>query len=277
MPSFNQARFIERSIDSVFQQDYPNVELIVMDGGSTDGTLDILRHKSKKYEHLEWTSTPDRGPGDAINKALQRARGEIIGWLNSDDLYLPGAVWRAVQAFEDHPDWILCYGHGQHINAKDEVIGVYPTRRPEVGLRGFVAGCFICQPTIAFKTSMLTMIGNLDERQKTSFDYEFWLRAFAAFPDRIGFIDAIQAQSRLHEDCLTVKMRRTVAVEGVRLTHQYFGEGAIHWISTYLEEVRGEMSSDVFVEHALRLISELGPCLAAEQLRSLRASVLESV
>ncbi len=274
MPSYNQAEFVGRSIDSVLTQNYPNIELIIADGGSTDSTLEVLARKSEQYDGLYWVSEPDQGPGDAINKALSRVRGEIIGWLNSDDLYTQGAIRRSVEAFQQNSDWILCYGHGEHIDADDHIIGAYPTRHPSVGLEGFINGCFICQPTIAFKTPILTLLGNLDEAQKTSFDYEYWLRAFSALPERIGFVDAVQAQSRLHDACITLNMRRTVAVEGVRLSHQYLGRGAIHWVTTYLEDIRPEMNRNQFKQHTKDLLNELETCLEAKQLQNLKSSIL---
>src|SRR5262249_51487725 len=93
-PSYNQAQYIERTLASVRTQDYPNIEHIVVDGGSTDATRDVLRRQS----FAEWISEPDRGQSDALNKGLAKARGDIVGWLNSDDMYAPGAVRRAVDA-----------------------------------------------------------------------------------------------------------------------------------------------------------------------------------
>src|SRR5437868_7755829 len=92
-PSLNQGAFIEATIRSVLEQDYPRIEHIVVDGGSTDGTLDVLRH----YSHLRWSSEADEGQADAVNKGFGRAAGTIFGWLNADDLYLPGAVAAAVE------------------------------------------------------------------------------------------------------------------------------------------------------------------------------------
>src|SRR5919202_749944 len=93
-PSLNQGRYIEETIRSVLEQDYPRVEHIVVDGGSTDETLDVLR----RYPHLRWVSEPDRGQADAVNKGFRIARGEIFGWLNADDLYVPGALAAGVAA-----------------------------------------------------------------------------------------------------------------------------------------------------------------------------------
>ncbi len=277
MPSFNQAEFIGRSIDSVFAGSDLDIELIIADGGSTDGTLDILRDKAAQYDQLIWSSQPDTGPADALNKAFSQVRGQIVGWLNSDDVYADGAIDRARQALSEHPNWIMCYGHGEHIDADDQFIGPYPTLEPRVGLQGFEVGCFICQPTVFFKTPMLTLLGQLDESQKTSFDYDFWLRAFAAFPERIGFVDALQAKSRLHDACITQNLRRTVAVEGVRLARNYLGRGVEHWLVTYLEDVRTDFqktaASGEFEAHASALIDEVADCFDDHQLARLRGMI----
>ncbi len=274
MPSFNQAEFIGRAIESVFGQDHTPLELIIMDGGSTDRTLDILTQKAAQYPGLRWTSEPDNGPAHAINKALDQVRGEYVGWLNSDDLYADSAVTRALRGFDAHPDWIMCYGDGEHIDVNDHVIGPYPTSPPGVGIQAFAEGCFICQPTMFFKTSLLALLGKLDETQKTSFDYEYWLRAFQAFPERIGFVEAVQAQSRLHEDCITQNLRRTIAVEGVRLGKKYLGRGHTHWLDSYFREARSDFdSAEAFHQHAEAMITELTDCFSAEELVRLRAVI----
>nr|WP_321509808.1 glycosyltransferase family 2 protein [uncultured Hyphomonas sp.] len=269
MPSFNQANFIERSVESVLAQEYPNVELIVGDGGSRDGTVEVLKRLSGKYPRLRWFSEPDNGPADALNKALTRATGEYVGWLNSDDLYTPGAIRRAISAFRENPDWIMCYGHGEHVDKNGEFLERYPTRTPDVGIVGFVDGCFICQPSMFFKQAMYLLLGPLDETQKTSFDYEYWLRAFQAFPGRIGFVDAVQAQSRLHDECITMRMRRTVAMEGVQLSYAYFGRATLHWLTTYIEDVSklpdNERGFANLSEHVKQIGKELAPILEPDQ------------
>lgn len=269
MPSYNQAEFIGRSIDNVFAQSHRPLELIVCDGGSNDGSQDILAEKAARYPTLRWTSEPDNGPASAINKALSQVRGTIIGWLNSDDLYTEGAIARAVACFSEHQGTLLCYGEAQHIDAEDAVIETYPTRPPEAGLDGFRNGCFICQPTMFFKTSVRTLLGPLDETLKTSFDYDYWLRAFTAFPERIGYMPEVQAQSRLHDACITVNMRRTVALEGLMLSHKFLGQGELHWLATYLEQVRAEQSGEAFQAELISVLAAAKPYLSAAQVQHL--------
>src|SRR5689334_11566829 len=125
-PSLNQAAFIESAIDSVLTQDYPKIEYIVIDGGSTDGTLDILRRYG---DRVRWLSEPDAGQSDAIDKGVRLTHGEILAWLNADDAYLPGAVSLAVAAFAEDPARALVYGDAQDIDIHGHVIG--PSRQIE--------------------------------------------------------------------------------------------------------------------------------------------------
>lgn len=244
MPSFNQAQYIEAAIESVFNQSYSNIELIVSDGGSTDQTPEILARLSAEEPRLRWVSEPDDGPADAILKSFSKARGEIIGWLNSDDLYADGAIASMVSGFQDHPDWLMCYGQGEHVDEAGQPIALYPTQTPDVGLKGFEGGSFICQPTVFLKTPALTLLGNLDRTLKTAFDYDYWIRAFRAFPDRIGFLEQVIAKSRLHSDCITQTMRATVALEGLALSQRHLGRAQSHWAATYLEELEKEIGAD---------------------------------
>lgn len=250
MPSLNQARFIEKSIDSIFTQIMPDeVELIICDGGSTDNTINILKSKSSENKNIRWVSESDNGPASAVNKALHMSKGTFIGWLNSDDLYVEDAFDAALKHFESNPNHVLVYGHGEHIDQYGNHLSPYPTLKPELGLdlySAFKNGCFICAPSVFFKRSILTLQGYLDESYQAAFDYEYWLRTFGNFKGRIGFIDKVMAQSRIHEDCITHKMRGLVSENGARVTHQYFGKAPIHWLTTYIDEMRAELGDEAF-------------------------------
>ena len=175
-PSFNQARFIEETILSVQRQDYAGIQHIVVDGGSTDGTLDIL----KKYPHVAWISETDKGQSDALNKGFRMAEGDIVGWLNADDTYLPWAVRSAVDVFRKFPDVAMVYGLVNIIDAESEV---YRTRySPDFDLGLLVRGgrCYI-QPVTFFRREIFAEIGYLDPTFHEAMDYEFFVRVGQRF------------------------------------------------------------------------------------------------
>jgi glycosyltransferase involved in cell wall biosynthesis/organic radical activating enzyme len=237
MPTLNQAGFINAAINSVLGQDYPAIELIVADGGSTDGTLELLKNRQALDSRLRWFSQPDNGPAEAINNALSKARGTIIGWLNSDDLYAPGAITRAVNCLQLNTELLMVYGQGQQVNDEGKYLSDYPTLPPSTPVKQFLDGGFICQPTVFFRRTLPLLLGQLDESLKTAFDFDYWLRAFSTFQARIGFVNEVQAYSRLHEDCITLRRRRTFVLEGMQLLAKYLGHAPKEWLLTYVEEL----------------------------------------
>src|SRR5262245_23986726 len=153
-PSYNHGPYIEATIQSVLSQDYPHIEYIVVDGGSQDDTIGIL----KRYEgRLSWASERDQGQADAINKGFRMAHGEILAWLNSDDTYLPGAVRLAVQYFQSHPDVSMVYGEGHHVDVEGHIIARYPTEAFDY--QRLSERCFICQPTVFFRAEVYREVG----------------------------------------------------------------------------------------------------------------------
>jgi hypothetical protein len=270
MPSFNQAEFIEASIASVLDQDYQRLELIVADGGSTDGTVEILRRIQTQDSRLRWFSEPDKGPANAINKALALVRGTLIGWLNSDDLYTPGAVGRAVAVLAGPEKHALVYGHGVHVDTQNNKLNRYPTLPPETPYSRFANGCFICQPTLFFTRTAYHLLGPLDESIKTAFDFEYWLRAFKLFAGRIGFVDEVQACSRLHDNCITLNMRYWVALEGMQVLHRHMGAAPGHWLLTYFSELQENKSllpeGETLPEHAEKTLQAASPYLEKTEL-----------
>ena len=170
-PSFNQAEFIEDTIRSVLEQDYPRLEYIVVDGGSTDGTIDILK---KYHGKIHWVSEPDDGQTNAINKGFLLAKGEILGWINSDDFYLPGAIKTAITFLRNHPEFMMVHGDCQVINSNGSIKSVRKTA--DFGLDKLIGVDTIAQPTVLFRRQVLKMIGLLNERLEYVFDWEFWVR-----------------------------------------------------------------------------------------------------
>ena len=239
MPSLNQVEFIEQAIDSVLNQPYKKVELIISDGGSNDRTIELLIKKQAMDSRIKWTSEKDTGPANALNKALLSTKGTIIGWLNSDDLYQVDTIQQSVQYFKEHPSKLMLYGEGEHIDEQGQFINNYPTHPPTTTIQQFRQGCFICQPTVFFKRTMTVLLGQFDERLKTAFDFDYWLKAFSAFPERIGYINQVRASSRLHQNCITQRMRRTVTVESMKVLSKYIGVAFANtqWILTYIDEL----------------------------------------
>ncbi|MDI6716896.1 MAG: glycosyltransferase family 2 protein [Actinomycetota bacterium] len=174
-PSYNQAQFLEENILSVRQQDYPNIEHIIIDGGSTDVSLDIIKKYAAASSNLTWISEPDRGQSHAINKGLRMAKGEIIGWLNSDDYYLPGAVSIAVDVLISNPGIGLVYGYCEKVDEQSNKTGLLKSPEFDRNLL-FRNPDVIWQPTVFFRNDLLNKVGYLDEGLHFAMDYDFWLR-----------------------------------------------------------------------------------------------------
>lgn len=195
-PSLNQGRFIRDAIQSVADQDYPNIEHIVVDGGSTDQTIELLR----SHPHLRWISEPDRGQADAINKGFRMAGGAILGWLNADDLYLPGAVRAAVAALRDSGA-ALVHGSWRQIEEDGTTIRDVPAvpfdfrRQLEVANR-------VAQPGSLFTREAYEAVGGLDPRYRYALDYELWLKLGRRFP--VTHVDRVLAAYRYHGMSKTV-------------------------------------------------------------------------
>lgn len=178
-PSYNQGRFIRATIESVLSQDYPNLEYIVMDGGSTDETAAVV---SEYASRLTWISEKDRGQTHAINKGFRMARGSIVGWMNSDDIALPGAIGHAVKAFGSNPDAGAVYGEGYTIDADGKVTGRFtPTERYNLWKLVYVWD-YVLQQTVYFRKSALEEIGYLNESLHWSMDWDVLIRLGMRFP-----------------------------------------------------------------------------------------------
>ena len=199
-PSFNQARYIEATIQSVLGQDYPRIEYIIVDGGSTDGTPDVI----KKYEDklAFWVSEKDKGQTDAINKGFARAKGDILAWINSDDTYEPGAVSAAVSYLAAHPDVGMVYADCNFINEEGRVIGKFGSAQTDSRLlrQGYV---HIPQQTMFFRADLWRQVGPLDPSFYFAMDYDLWTRLVARAP--LKYLPGqVWANFRLHTSGKTI-------------------------------------------------------------------------
>lgn len=198
-PSYNQARYIEQTIKSVLSQDYPRIEYLIVDGGSTDGSQNII----KKYEDKLgwWVSEKDRGQTDAINKGFARARGDVLAWINSDDTYEPGAVTAAVAYLRDHPEVGMVYGDCNFINESGKVIGRFNSAQTNYRLlrRGYA---HIAQQTMFFRADLWKQVGPLDPSFYFAMDYDLWTRIAAR--TEIKYVPQTWANFRLHSSGKTI-------------------------------------------------------------------------
>lgn len=223
----NAGQFLEKAVRSVLDQDYPRIEYIVMDGGSTDETHDIL----KDYEGaLHWASAPDRGAADAINRGFAMGKGSILAFLNADDLYLPGAVSTAVEHLRSHQEAAGVYGNAWWIDESGSPIAPYPVRDFERGL--MERECFICQPASFIRREPFENAGGLDPDLDLTFDYDFWLRLTRTYSLRR--IDAPLAHSRMHRANKTLGQRDAVFRETFQVLRRNCGYVPFQWIYGYL-------------------------------------------
>jgi glycosyltransferase involved in cell wall biosynthesis len=197
-PSFNQAAFIQETMQSVISQDYPNIEYLIIDGGSTDGSVEIIKEfaaQSNLTHQIWWVSEKDQGQTDAINKGFTRAKGEILAWINSDDTYLPHAVSEAVEFLKTHPEAGMVYGDANLIDENGQVLGKFPARQTNYSKlrQGYV---HIPQQASFFRAILWRKVGPLDPTFYFAMDYDLWVRLSKLAP--LVYHPGIWANFRLH-------------------------------------------------------------------------------
>lgn len=199
-PSYNQGRYLEKTLLSVLEQDYPRIEYIVVDGASNDSSVDVIKRYAHRLSY--WVSENDKGQTDALNKGFAQAKGQILAWLNSDDLYAPGAISAAVSYLQAHPKVGMVYGDLDFIDENDHVIGKFNAAQTDLARlrRGYV---HIPQPATFFRAELWRQVGPLDPTFYFAMDYDLWVRlakvtSFQYLPGRAW------AQFRLHSDTKTV-------------------------------------------------------------------------
>jgi len=210
-PSYNQVKYLEDTIQSVIQQDYPNLEYIIVDGGSTDGSPEVIERYQDKFAW--WVSESDQGQADAINKGFRKATGEIIAWLNSDDLYLPGTISSAVELFQKNPAAGVIYGDAVSADADGRLLN--ELHFSSWGTRDFLQFNIICQPAVFMKRSIVEKVGYLDPSYHFFLDHQLWIRLsreteFVHHPE-------IWAVSRYHQDAKNVTMASGCGAEVIRI------------------------------------------------------------
>lgn len=199
-PSFNQAGYLEATIRSVLEQDYPRIEYVIMDGGSKDGSPELIRRYAGRIAY--WESVKDKGQTDAINKGFGRAKGEILAWLNSDDVLRPGAVSQAVAWLTQHPRTGLVYGDCDFIDSQGETIGRFHARPTDLRKlrRGYV---HIPQQASFLRADLWRQVGPLDDSFYFAMDYDLWVR-LAAVSELQYLPGKPWAAFRLHDDAKTI-------------------------------------------------------------------------
>jgi glycosyltransferase involved in cell wall biosynthesis len=207
-PSYNQAPFLERTIRSVLDQRYENLEYIVVDGGSTDGSLDIIRRYSSRLAH--WVSEPDRGQADAINKGLRRATGDWLAWQNSDDVYFPGVFASLARAAIAHPSTRLIIGDMVTMDDDDRRIHEHYFVRPTYGsLRA--EGMLVVNQAAFWHREVHERIGYISESYSCVFDYDWFLRVTEKFP--AWHVPEIWGGLRMHDASKTAHLHAKFCAE----------------------------------------------------------------
>jgi glycosyltransferase involved in cell wall biosynthesis len=213
-PSFQQAAFLEQTICSVLEQDYLNLEYMVIDGGSTDGSAEIIRRYADRMAY--WVSERDSGQAEAINKGLLRATGEIVAWVNSDDYYLPGAIQRAVEVLQGQPELGFVYGDVLAVDGEGRPVN--RMRYGDWGLDGLMCFRMIGQPSVFMRRSALEQAGLLRDEMGYLLDHDLWLRIAARFP--VKYVPELWSAARYHAAAKNVAQTERFCQEAYRLAER---------------------------------------------------------
>ncbi len=264
-PSYNQGQFLEETIKSVICQEGDfYLDYIIMDGGSTDNSVEII----KKYDDLlrrgewpvhckginyRWTSEKDRGQSDAINKGFALAEGEILGWLNSDDVYYPGALQHVSLIGWSGTDF--SYGKGMWISYRGQELCLYPTFKP--GKYSLYFQCTLCQPTVFFKKSVLGELGEFSLDYYCVFDYEYWMRAIFK-GKKFKFIPELLAKSRMYPENKSLSGQETVSLEISQLIQKYYSQEKLNPILKIFYKAFVDRSTDKRIRYLRAKLVEVG-------------------
>jgi glycosyltransferase involved in cell wall biosynthesis len=224
VPSYNQAPYLESALQSIFEQSYQDIQVIVMDGGSTDGSVEIIKRHGKRLTY--WQSEPDGGQTDAINQGFACAGGKYLAWLNADDRLLPEAVAEAVEFLEVHPEVGMVYGDADFIDEKGAIVGRFAARQTDYKrlLRGYV---HVPQQAAFWRRSLWEQVGPLDSDFFFAMDYDLWVRL--AQVSEIRYYPRRWAQFRLHGESKTLRDDMRAWPEMLQV-HQREGGRWLSWM-----------------------------------------------
>jgi glycosyltransferase involved in cell wall biosynthesis len=249
-PSLNQASYLERTIQSISRQNCGSVEHWVIDGGSNDATIDILKRSSTL---VRWVSEPDGGQADALNKGFRLSQGNVLGWLNADDFYHPKTLNIVLQHFQADDDLMLLYGKAHHVDESGEFLEYYPTFDFELERLAF--DCFICQPACFFRRELLETAGFINDRLMYAMDLDLWIRFGKLRQQRprwkFLYIPDVLASSRMHRGNKTLSHRSQSLEEIIDVVHRHFNIVPYNWVYD-LEESRDGSHDGYFTRSPFR-------------------------
>jgi glycosyltransferase involved in cell wall biosynthesis len=242
VPSLNQGRFLAETLDSLLGQGYPDLEVIVVDGGSTDQTLEVLRARGAA---LRWTSENDDGQAAALRKGFARSTREWLAWLNSDDVQTSGALWAAAKAIRDHPDADVIVGRGSYVDEAGRPLRPYPTIALGPGVdvsRELFEKGYMAQPSVFFRRTAYEDAGGIDAGLRFVMDYDLWVR-LAARGARFVALDQDLSGNRWHAQAKTASELLPLLAEAVKVQRRAYGRVSAYFVQAISDHLYHELHS----------------------------------